>query len=232
MSLEDESHWALLGEAVVGFATRPRRVFRLPQGFHRMPGPALILAESFVDSPVGPFLSLSVGEPARLGMHPGFYFGAAVLNNANARRAGRQYWGYPHELGSLKWISEGNTRGVVWEERGVEVRAEIFGRPLPVLFPLRSIQRRSDGPVVIPAKLKALMRRAHLTLSTTADDPLVAFGGAHRGVALSGMLLRRNAARRPLGWFSTFRPPLRAPEPGVITMDSLRMSRAFADQLQ
>jgi hypothetical protein len=176
----------------------------------------LVFAERFVDSPCGPYLSLSIAQPARLGVHPGFYFSTSVLNNGNARRLGRQYWGYPHELGVLHWISEGSQRGIFWEERGLEVRAEVIGRPLPVLVPGRSMQRRTDGPVINPIRLKALARRARVGLITPEEDSFAPINGFHRGFTLSGMVVRRNPARRPAGLFAMFRVPLRAPEPGVL----------------
>ena len=216
--MTDQGSWALLGEAVVGFSSRPRRLVGLPRGIHRMPGPAVILAEKFLDSPVGPYLSLSIGEPARIGAHVGIYFGTSVVDNSHARRAGRQYWGYPHELGALRWISEGAQRGIAWDERGIEVRAEVLGRPMPFLVPVRTMQRRSDGPVVIPGRMRAMARRSRVSFASPEDDPFAVINGFHRGVALSGLIVRRNGARRPLGLFSTLNVPHRAPEPGVIGM--------------
>lgn len=217
-----EAHWALLGEGIVALARqRPESLHPLPPGLHRIPGPIAILAERFIDSPVGPFLSLSVGEPVRLGLRPGYFFGTTVLNSPNARRVGRQYWGFPHELGTLHWNTRNGCRKLEWEDRGIDVTAEVKGRPLPVLLPLRSVQQRSDGPVIVPTRLRSLVRRSRVEL-TVADstDPLASIAGRHMGFVLSGMVIHRNAARRAFGWFATLRAPLRSAEPGVIRIRS------------
>jgi len=225
----DEAQWALLGEAIVAIVPRRhRRLMPLPPGLRRMPGPAVVLAERFVDSPVGPYCSLAVGEPVRLGLRPGYYFGTSVVNVPDARRAGRQYWGFPSELGTLHWSIDDTERRMVWEERGFEVRTEVRDRALPVLLPLRTVQRRTDGPVVVPSRLRAMVRRARVDVGLSDADPFGVLSGSHRGFYLSGMLLRRRGARRALGWFSTFRAPFRAPEPGIIGMARASQPRPWS----
>ncbi len=234
MTLEAGGSWALLGEGIVAVVRR-RSVRRmpLPKGLHRMPGPVLVVGERFVDSPVGPFLSLRVGEPARMGLRLGWYFGTSVVNNADARKLGRQYWGFPHELGTLRWNSEANTRSLTWEERGIQLEAEVAGRGLPILCSVRTLQHRTDGPVVIPSRLRALARRSTVALSFGPDDPLAGLGGSHFGFTLSGLLIRRHSARVGFGLFSTLRAPLRGPDPGVVGMTggALTARDARSDQL-
>lgn len=228
MSLEDEPNWALLGEGIVAFARRRKGVLPpLPYGLHRIPGPVVILVENFIDSPVGPYVSLSIGEPVRLGLRPGFYFSTSVLSSTNARRIGRLRWGFPHELGSLVWSTDANVRSVIWDERQMEVRASVASRPMPILLPLRVIQRRGDGAVVIPTRLKALAYRSRVEVALKAGDPLFSIGGVHRGFVLSGMLIRRNAARRALGWISTLRAPVHSAEPGVLGMNKVKKRKVW-----
>lgn len=217
-SLED-ANWGLLGEAIVVFAKRPRSGMPpLPHPLKRLPGPVILLAERFADSPAGPYISFGIGEPARLGLRPGFHFSTSVLNSANARLAGRQFWGFPHELGALYWRSGRDSTGFDWDDREIGLRAEANGRVLPMLLPLRAVQRRSDGPVVIPANLRAMVRRCRVEVTIPERDPLAELAGSHKGFLLSGMLLQRKRARKARGWLSTLRAPLRAPEPGVVGM--------------
>lgn len=209
----------LLGEAIVGFAWRAHHfhVSSLPKGLHPIPGPIVILAERFIDSPIGPYTSLSFGEPVRLGIRPGYFFGVSVLNSPEARRVGRQTWGFPHELGTLHWLSEAGHRSVEWEEGGISVNAKSSGRAKPFLIPMRMVQRRTDGPVIVPNRLRAMARGATVEVEAFGKD-LEGLNGTHRGMVLSGMVLRRNPARRAHGLLSTLRAPLRAPEPGVAGM--------------
>ena|GEM_PF-1308485 len=218
-----ETQWSLLGEAVIAFGRRlPRRAMPLPPGIHGLPGPTAIVAERFADSPVGPYVSLSIGRPARLGLRPGYFFGLSVLNNGDARRLGRRYWGFPHELGNVVWGIDGDRRSVIWEERGIELRFGAGRRPLPILLPVRSLQQRSDGPVVVPSRLRAMARKTVIDVEMADDDPLVSLSGRRGGFVLSGMLLRRHPARHPLGMFATLRAPLGSPEPGVVGMDLIQ----------
>lgn len=225
MPLEDEAHWALLGEAIVAFVRRKHHfhVGPFPRGLHPVPGPLLIMGERFIDSPVGPFLSLAIGEPVRLGVRPGYFFGISVLNAPEARRAGRQYWGFPHELGTLHWNSDTGVRSLEWEERSLRLEAVSSSRPFPLLVPIRTLQRRTDGLVIVPTRLRALTRKARVTVDAAEGDDLVDLRGSHRGWTLSGMVVRRGPARRASGIWSTLRAPLRAPEPGVAGMSGSEM---------
>src|SRR5215210_5409004 len=64
--------WALRGESVAGLVSGGRRALaQLPWGLESLPGPCLVAGLCYSDSPVGPYLELAVGQPARLGMRPG-----------------------------------------------------------------------------------------------------------------------------------------------------------------
>ena len=70
-----------------------------------MPGPAMVVAEAYTRSPVGPYLAFAVAEPARVGMRAGLCFTTVAVNSPECRVAGRQGWGFPADLADLKWSS-------------------------------------------------------------------------------------------------------------------------------
>lgn len=207
--------WALTGECLAGLF-RARRVERpLPRGLSRFPGPCVVVAFRHADSPVGPYLELAIGEPARLGARPGLCFTTSVVTSPDARAGGRLNWGFPTELGDLRWAAHGDEIRVAWEERGIVLRGYGRGPILPVLVPLRSLQRRADGPVLIPGQARGRMRLAWLDLHVPSDDPLARAAGRHAGAHVTGMRAVVDPARLPSGLVSTFLAPLRAPEPAL-----------------
>src|SRR5438105_9936483 len=142
--------WKLLGECIVGLARRPRRS-GVPPDLRPLPGPAVVVAARYQESPVGPYSELAVCEPARLGLRPGLCATTIVVDSADARVGGRLNWGYPKELGTLVWDTDGDERELRWVERGIVVRGWRGGPVLPLLIPLRNLQHRADGPVIVPA---------------------------------------------------------------------------------
>ena len=138
-----------------------------------------------------------------------------VVTSVDSRLGGRINWGFPKEMGTLVWLDEGDDRVLRWEERDIVVRASPVGPPLPVLLPLRALQRRADGLVSIRGHARGRGRVAHVDVEVPADDPLAAIAGRHRGLMLAGMRLVMNPARRPVGLTATLRAPLRAPEPAL-----------------
>lgn len=187
----------------------------LPEGLGRLPGPCSITATRFDDSPVGPYRELAVGQPARLGARVGMCMTTMVVTSVDARLGGRVNWGFPKELGTLVWLDEGSDRILRWEERDIVVRATPTGPPLPVLLPLRSLQRRADGLVSVRGHMRGRGRLARLEAEVPAEDPLAGLAGRHLGLMVSGMRLVMNPARRPVGVAATLRAPLRAPEPAL-----------------
>ena len=147
--------WSLSGEVVVAFIRRPGGgdAGVLPEGLRPLPGPAVVWAGHWAQTPVGPFSELAVAVPARLGLRPGLCITMSVVNNADARLAGRLGWGMPRQLGSLRWLAVGPQRTLAWSERDVEVRAAVRPGAGPFTKALRGLQDRSDGPVVVPARL-------------------------------------------------------------------------------
>ena len=187
----------------------------LPVGLQRLPGPCSITAARFDDSPVGPYRELAIGEPARLGARVGICITTMVVTSVDSRLGGRVNWGLPKELGTLMWLDEGDDRVLRWEEREIVVRASPVGPQLPVLVPLRSLQRRADGLVSVRGHLRGRAHLARLEVDVPADDPLCGLAGRRRGLLVSGMRLVVNPARRPVGLAATLRAPLATPEPAV-----------------
>jgi hypothetical protein len=211
-----DAPWALVGECMVALVVgaRPGRG-PLPAGVGRLPGPSLVVAVRYSDSPVGPFLELAIAEPARLGLRPGFCVTTSVVSAAPARIGGRLGWGFPRELGRLTWATDGDDRLLRWEERGFEVRGRAGRLVLPFLVPLRSLQRRADGPVVVPGRVRGRVHPGRVLVDVPDDDELFRLAGHHQGMTLTGMRLLLRPARRPAGLVSTLRAPLRAAEPAM-----------------
>ena len=187
----------------------------LPDGLRRIPGPCQLVAARYDDSPVGPYRELAVGEPARLGARLGLCITTMAVTSVDSRLGGRVNWGFPKELGTLAWLEEGDERVLRWEERSIVVRATPVGPPLPVLLPLRALQRRADGLVSVRGYARGRGRVARVEVTAPEEDALAGLAGRHKGLVVSGMRLVVNPARRPVGLTATLRAPLRAPEPAL-----------------
>lgn len=207
--------WSLAGECLLAFVADGLGDRSLPEGIHPLPGPGLAIAARYDDSPVGPYSELAVGEPARLGARAGVCITTMVVDSAPSRMGGRLNWGFPKELGTLRWRSDGDTRELRWDERGVVLRATPAGPTFPFLFPVVALQRRADGPVVIRGRVRGLARMARVEVEVPADDPLATCAGISRGTLVAGLAMVVNPARHPRGRTATLRAPLRAPEPAL-----------------
>jgi hypothetical protein len=83
------------------------------------------------------------------------------------------------------------------------------------------VQRRGDGPVVVPGSMRGWLARAdvEVDLADAAEAGLwPGVEGDHRGLSLTGARFVVDVARLPHGLLSTLRAPLRAPEPGTASM--------------
>lgn len=187
----------------------------LPEELGRLPGPCTLSAARYDDSPVGPYRELAVAQPAHLGARPGMCITTMAVTSVDSRLGGRVNWGFPKELGTLVWLDEGEGRVLRWEERDIVVRATPVGPPLPVLLPLRALQRRADGPVSVFCRARGRGRVARVEVEVPDDDPLAGLAGRHRGLLVAGLRLVVHPARRPVGLTATLRAPLRAPEPAL-----------------
>jgi hypothetical protein len=207
--------WVLGGESLMAMALARPAPGDLPDGIGRLPGPCSIIASRFDDSPVGPYRELAVAQPAHLGARAGMCVTTMAVTSVDSRLGGRVNWGYPKELGTLVWLDEDDDRVLRWEERGIVVRATPTGPPLPVLCPLRSLQRRADGPVSVRGHFRGRGRVARIEVDVPTGDPLAGLAGRHLGLMVSGMRLVIHPARRPTGLTATLRAPLGAPEPAL-----------------
>ena len=217
--------WLLLGEGLLAWVPPPvRAAVPLAPGLAPLPGPAAVIAMAYDDSPVGPFLELSVVVPARLGLRPGLSTVVMVVSSPEARLALRQTWGLPAEVGGLRWEASGESRSMTWEGRGVAVRARPRGPALPVLVPVRSVQWREGGAVVLPRRVRARARFAACQVDVDAEDALAWAAGPHRGMVLRGARIAAAAARRPAGvvssvpWRERVVPSPAEPAGGAATM--------------
>ncbi len=207
--------WELAGECVVAFVRPPARRPPLPVGLHPLPGPLVVAVARFTESPVGPYLELSVAEPARLGARIGLCVTLMVVDSPDSRLGGRLNWGLPKELGTLRWLADGDERTLAWEDRDVVVRGVPSGPSVPMVAPVRSLQRRADGLVVVGGRVRGHARPARVEIDTPDADGLFGLTGRHRGMVVTGMRLVVDPARRPAGLTATLRAPLRAPEPAL-----------------
>jgi hypothetical protein len=201
----------------------------LPQGLSRLPGPTLLVVARYVDSPVGPYLELAVGEPARLGLRPGLCITTMVVTSADSRVGGVVNWGFPKELGTLLWSPLDNGVEVAWKEREIDVRSHPYGRwSAPSWMPLRAVQQRGDGPVVVPGRCRGWARPARITVDVPDDDPLAGLAGRHWGVQVGGLRMVMDPARHPSGLTSTLRAPLRSAEPALASSSERPMGNGYS----
>jgi hypothetical protein len=207
--------WVLSGESIIGLARCRHALGVMPDDVRRIRGPVLIAAARYDTSPVGPYLELGIGEPARMGTRLGWCFTTMVVDAIESRTSGRERWGFPKEVGTLTWDRDGDQRELRWAERQITVRAVASSFRLPVLVPVRALQRRSDGPVVVPGRLRGLAHLASVTLDANLGDPLAPLAGVHRGCTVDGMRFAIRPARHPFGVTSSLRAPLHAPEPAL-----------------
>ena len=207
--------WALAGESIVGLARWQGAAPVCPVGLTRMPGPSLVAATRYTDSPVGAFVELIIGHPARLGLWFGWMISDSIVTAEDARIGGRLNWGFPSERADLRWEVDGHERALVWPSRGFSMRGEPKGMPLPWLVPVRALQRRSDGCMIVPGHQRGRARFARISIEAKPDDVLYAIAGPHPGAMVSGLRATVHPARAPLGPLKSLVAPLRAPEPAV-----------------
>src|SRR4051794_14985608 len=100
--------WELTGESVAALVRCRDALGPMPVGIRRMPGPVLVVGVQYRGSPVGPYLELGIGEPARLGARLGWCFTTMVVSSPESRIDGRANWGFPKELGTLTWDRDGD----------------------------------------------------------------------------------------------------------------------------
>ncbi len=210
--------WRLRGECILGWVRVPQGLRALlPEGVRPLPGPGALAGVRYTDSPVGPYLELSLGLPARLGLRPGLCVVLQLVSQLDARLGYRQNWGLPASTGRLSWFAEGDERVLRCEEPGIELRGIPVGPSIPAIVPVRSVQRRADGPIVLPRSFLALTRLARVVVSVEegVDEELAALAGPHPGAVMAGVRIVARPARHPTGFLSSLRAPLHVVEPAM-----------------
>ena len=210
---DGQRSWTMTGECILAPAGPQVRAGPLPAGVAPLPGPAVLVAERHAESPAGPFVTLVLGRPARIGARVGICFTTAAVSSTDSRMAGRHHWGFPGEVATLGWDSDVDTHTLRWDERGVVVRAHFGRRSLPVAIPFRAVQRRADGPVVVPGRLRGRARRGRVVIEVQGSD-LSGLAGTHRAIHVAGLRLVLDPARLPHGRLRTLLAPAPGIEPG------------------
>ncbi len=199
--------WALAGESIVALARWRGVPPVFPVGLSALPGPSMVAATRYTDSPVGPYVELIVGHPARLGLRVGWMVSEAVVTEEDARIGGRLNWGFPSERADLRWEVDGRERALVWSSRGFAMRGTPRGMPLPWLVPVRGAaasQRRLHDrprPSARPSPVRAgrrrgeARRRARCSLGATPRCDGV--GSAGHGAPCPRSARLAEVARRP-----------------------------------
>lgn len=212
--------WLLRGEGMLAWvAARPTPPLVLPPGLSSIPGPGAVVAMRYDDTPVGPYVELSVVVPARLGLRVGVCTVAMVVTSPEALAECRRSWGLPAELGALRWsAAEPGHRSVVWEDRALAFTGRAFGPSAFVpVAPVRSVAWRPSGAVVLARRMRARVRPARCLIEVDGRDELSWLAGRHPGLSLAGVRIVAQAARRPAGLLSSVPwpepAPRAAPEP-------------------
>jgi hypothetical protein len=213
--------WRLVGECILAWTRPPRSHGRLlPEGLRPLPGPAAVVGVRYDQSPIGPYLELSVAVPARVGLRPGLCVVYQAVSSALARQAYRANWGLPTVVASLSWAADDDSseRELRCDDPSIVLRGHPLGPPIPSFVPVRSVQRRSDGPVVLPRRFVSMTRLARTTvdLGSPPAPPLgwmASLAGKHPGAVMTGARIVAAPARHPLGLWSSLRAPLEAAEP-------------------
>jgi len=183
----------------------------MPEGVLGAPGPAMVAAVRYTDSPVGPFLQLMVMVPGRLGAHLGWSAVVAVVDKPDALVGFQLNWGVPASMGELRWFARDGVRQLLWEDRDLSVKARGRGFGVPLLMPHRLVQARADGPVVVPNRLWGLFRPALVMIEAgPRGDGLDGLVGRHLGATVDGVHRSIAPARTPVGLLAPLRAPARA----------------------
>jgi hypothetical protein len=199
--------WRLEGEAIVTLARAPGRRGDAVPAARRLPGPLLVVGARFTASPVGPYLEFAVCEPAMLRGRPGWSITTMVVDSPASRLGGRMNWGFPRELGTLRWTADGETTELRWVDRGIVIRATPRRFRMPAALPVRAIQHSAEGAVIVPGRLRGWLRGARVEVEAPLDDPLEVLAGTRPGGVLSSFAFVVGVARRP--------SPRRAPAPAA-----------------
>lgn len=141
-------------------------------------------------------MEIVVSEPVRLGVHFATCATLMVVNSVGSCEAGRAYWGFPKEMGTLSWSRQGEDVSLRWEERAFVVGGSPMGPSFPALVPFRSLQTRDDGVVRFGGLATGRGRLCSVEVHVDSGDPLAGVTGRHPGIYLAPGRVRMDAARR------------------------------------
>ena len=225
IAVSGAQRWALVGEAVVLMARRPRGR-RPPRPLRRLPGaPALVVAARWQSSPVGRFDEVAVLEPALAGLRPGLVLTAHGVSVPHASGSYRAEWSLPAEPATIRWSSDITGCTVTWEEEALRAEASSSRWPVPLVLPLPLIHG-GRIPFRVPQRVRGLARPARATIScANASSDLAWLAGEHRGLlfraARLAMLPRRAS---PTAALQSLRLQLPAgPEPAARLFEGDRL---------
>ena len=80
-----------------------------------------------------------------------------------------------------------------------------------MVIPARGLQRRTDGPVLVPGMAHGLARLARTSVHAYPGDELAPLTGNHVGIVVHGLRYVVKPAQGPAGLFSTLAISQRAP---------------------
>jgi hypothetical protein len=186
------------GEAIMGLARHHGPARELPDGISRLPGPCMFSAARFITSPVGPFLAFTVAHPARAGGRVGWCTTDMVVDRQGARAGVRLAWGFPAEVGRLRWLAQGDRREMVWDDCDVVIRARGRGLRLPMVVPHPDLQHRGDVRMAVPDRMWARFQAARVRVHAPEGHDLAWLVGGHVGLLASGVQRVLREAKVPV----------------------------------
>lgn len=130
-----DAPWVLRGQAVALLASPTR---------------ARLLV-NYADSPVGPYLEHALATLTKRG--PSVV--QMSVNLEASRRGGREIWGYPKTLETLRWRRDGAR--IEFRRGAQSFRVRAFGPSFPLALPFWSVQFLK-GPLRVPGQIQARAR--------------------------------------------------------------------------
>ncbi|GAC1517673.1 MAG: hypothetical protein NVS1B12_04840 [Acidimicrobiales bacterium] len=218
VAVDEGAHapWAMVGEVITAVFRRAGSGVGGGAGATTLPGPGILFAARYQTSPIGPFTELAVVEPVhRRPGRVGFAVTYSVVDDERACRDGRTKWGFPREVGRLRWDHRDDAIRVTWDDQALQVDVVVGRVAFPLLVPVHLLQHRGTERVVVPVRFRGLARVARITVSAPPDGPMAVLAGARRGLVLGAPRLRIDPAVSPLGWAGLASRLGRAPAPAA-----------------
>jgi hypothetical protein len=140
--------------------------------------PVFLAALHHTASPYGPFVEIVAGEfRSRPGLRPRLRQTTLAVSGGPAAKEAAT------EAATLQWWADEPRRGVRWEERGFQLRAEHRRVAVPAIVPSDLLHPGWAGAEAEPARrLPAKVHLARISIEVPAtDDQLARFGGRRSG---------------------------------------------------